>query len=101
MQKILFLLMALFSFVACTDNDEGGFDVPVSFRKDISFRPIPGGAVMKYYLPENAEIFGLRVYYTDAQWEKVQKEGTYLNDSIVLLGFFGKTGTCASEGDFL
>lgn len=35
-QKILFFLLILVAFVACKDDDENGFDVPVEFRK-ISF----------------------------------------------------------------
>ena len=45
-QKILFFLLILVAFVACKDDDENGFDVPVEFRK-ISFDPVPGGAVMR------------------------------------------------------
>ena len=87
MQKILFLIMAFACLLACNDEDEIGFDVPVEFRKDLEFRPIPGGAVMKYYLPRNADIFGVRVRYNDVRGMQVLKEGTYLTDSLQLLGF--------------
>ena len=85
--KNILLLLLMFGFFACNNEEEVGFDVLVSFRKDLNFRPVPGGTIMKYYLPRNSEIFGIRVQYTDAQGVNVTKSGTYLNDSLVLLGF--------------
>ena len=76
----------LVGFVACND-DEVSFDVPVEFRKDLEFKPIPGGAVMKYYLRENSGVFRVRVSYKDAYGLDLAKEGSYLSDSMVLLGF--------------
>jgi hypothetical protein len=76
MRKILFLLLILSGFVACKDDDEIGFDVPVEFRKPLEFRSIPGGAVMKYYLPDNDDVFGVRVRYTNAWGETLIKHGT-------------------------
>lgn len=54
-RKILFFLLVLIGFFACKDDKENGFDVPVEFRK-ISFDPVPGGAVMRYRLPDNMNI---------------------------------------------
>ncbi len=87
MRKILFLLLILSGFVACKDDDEIGFDVPVEFRKPLEFRSIPGGAVMKYYLPDNDDVFGVRVRYTNAWGETLIKHGTYLVDTVLLSGF--------------
>ena len=86
-RKLLFLIMVGLSLFACKDDEEIGFDVPVEFRKELSFRPIPGGSVMNYYLPSNSDIFGVRVRYNDARGIPVVKESTYLTDSIQLLGF--------------
>ncbi|WP_065219052.1 MULTISPECIES: DUF4959 domain-containing protein [Butyricimonas] len=86
MRKILFIIGMLVGFVACND-DEVSFDVPVEFRKDLEFKPIPGGAVMKYYLRENSGVFRVRVSYKDAYGLDLAKEGSYLSDSMVLLGF--------------
>ena len=85
-RRILFLLPVLFLFFACSDDDEIGFDVPMEFRK-ISFDPMPGGAVMRYRLPDNMDIFGIRARYTDAYGRKLVKEGTYLTDTLLLNGF--------------
>ena len=86
MRKILFLLLAFFGFMGCSDDEDVGFDVPVEFRK-ISFEPVPGGAVMRYRLPDNMDIFGIRACYTDAYGRQLVKEGTYLADSLLLNGF--------------
>ena len=85
-RKILFFLLVLVGFFACKDDKENGFDVPVEFRK-ISFDPVPGGAVMRYRLPDNMNIFGVRARYNDAYGQKVVKEGTYLTDTLLLNGF--------------
>ena len=85
-RKILCFLSVLVAFVACKDDDEVGFDVPVEFRK-ISFEPIPGGAVMRYKLHEGMDVFGVRATYKNAYGKKLVKESVYLNDSILLNGF--------------
>lgn len=87
MRKTFFLLCLLAIFSACSKDDEIGFNIPVEFSKELSFRAIPGGAVMKYYLPQNSDIFGIRIRYIDAQGMEILKEGTYLSDSLELLGF--------------
>ena len=86
-RKILLLAAVGVGLFACKDDEEIGFDVPVEFRKELSFRPIPGGSVMNYYLPRNSDIFGVRVRYNDARGMAVVKEGTYLTDTLQLLGF--------------
>ena len=86
-RKLLLLAAVGLGLFACKDDEEIGFDVPVEFRKELSFRPIPGGSVMNYYLPRNSDIFGVRVRYNDARGVEVVKEGTYLTDSLQLLGF--------------
>lgn len=85
-QKILFFLLVLVAFVACKDDDDNGFDVPVEFRK-ISFDPVPGGALMRYRLPADLSIFGVRARYKDAYGRELVKEGTYLTDTLLLSGF--------------
>lgn len=41
MRNILLVLLLVCGFVACENNDEIGFDIPVEFQK-ISFEPVPG-----------------------------------------------------------
>lgn len=87
-RKLLFIALVGIGFFACQDDDSLGFDVPVEFERELSFEPIPGGAVMHYYLPQGTtNVFGIQARYTDAQGIEVKKSATYLNDSIQLLGF--------------
>lgn len=86
MRKILLFLWIFAACIACEDDNESVFDVPVEFRK-ISFDPVPGGAVMRYRLPDNMDIFGVRARYKDAYGRQLQKEATYLMDTLLLNGF--------------
>lgn len=88
MRKIFFFLSVLAVFIAC-DDDDNGFDVPVEFRK-ISFEPVPGGAVMRYRLLENMDVFAVRASYRDAYGRNLVREGTYLDDTLLLNGFTEK-----------
>ena len=75
-------------FAACSDDDKIGFDLPVDVSQEaIRFTPAPGGAVMHYSLPEDKEVFGIRVRYNSVWGETVVKDGSYLNDSLLLDGF--------------
>ena len=85
-RRILFVLLMFGGLLACRDDEPIGFDVATEFR-DLVFEPMAGGAVMKYYLPEDQEIYGVRVRYTNAWGEPQIKEGTYLVDSLVIDGF--------------
>jgi hypothetical protein len=77
----------LSGFVACKDDDVIRFDMPVQFKQPLSFREIPGGAVMYYYLPDDMGIYGLRVRYADHWGRPVTINGSYVCDSVVLTGF--------------
>lgn len=85
--RLLIWFILLGVLAACKDDEQIGFDVPVEFRKPLEFTPMAGGAVMRYYLPDNADIFGVRVRYTNDFGEAILKDGTYLMDSLLLDGF--------------
>lgn len=85
-RRTLFTLLAFCGLLACQDDEPIGFDVPTEFR-GLSFDPIAGGAVMRYYLPDEQDIYGVRVRYTNAWGEPQMKEGTYLADSLLIDGF--------------
>lgn len=96
MRNTLLILLLIYGLFACQDEKMGDFDVPVEFKKPLEFSPMPGGAVMKYYLPDNKDIFGIRVRYTDAWGESLIKDGSYLNDTLLLSGFTeARTGVSA------
>ena len=85
-RKLLLLTVIGMGLFACKDDDKVSFDVPVEFQQ-ISFVPRPGGAVMHYKLPDDLDIFGVRVRYTNAYGEQLHKDGTYLTDTLLLDGF--------------
>ena len=85
-RRLLLLMLVGIGFFACKEDDELVFDVPTEFR-DVTFEPTAGGAVMRYFLPNNTDIFGVRVRYTNAWNEPQVKEGSYLADSILIDGF--------------
>ena len=85
-KRILFFFLVIAGIVSCKDDDNIGFNVPVEFP-GISFKPVPGGAVMHYVLPDNLDIFGVRARYTNAFGEQLVKDGSYLTDTLLLGGF--------------
>ncbi len=94
-RKILFLLLMLSGLSACEKDNNTEFDIPVDFPY-LRFDAIPGGAVMRYKLPDNIDIFGVRVRYTDAYGKQLFKDGSYLSDTLLLSGFTeAQTGVVA------
>ena len=85
-RKLYFFILIGVVFFACKDDDMSGFDAMTEFR-NIEFEPMPGGAIMRYYLPENEDIYGIRVRYTNAWDEQQVRESSYLSDSLMLTGF--------------
>ena len=84
LRYLLFGLMAC-TLWSCSDDDEA-FDsglTPGAF----SFKPITGGAVMYYQLPDDPEVTGLYVRYNDAFGLPVTRSGSTANDSLLLTGF--------------
>ena len=86
--KLLIAMFVAGVFAACSDDDKIGFDLPVDVSQEaIRFSPAPGGAGMHYSLPVDKEVFGIRVRYNSVWGETVVKDGSYLNDSLLLDGF--------------
>ena len=85
-KRIAFFFLVIAGLFSCKDDDNIGFDVPVEFQS-ISFKPVPGGAVMHYVLPDDLDIFGVRARYTNAYGEQLVKDGSYLSDTLLLSGF--------------
>ena len=64
MNKYICLLYMFVLFWACND-DESMFNVGIA-QENISFKAIPGGAVMYYELPSDLDVMAIRVRYKDA-----------------------------------
>lgn len=78
-------LLAL-PLASCSSDDDKTFGVTPD-AASVSFTPRSGGAVMHYKLPNNLDVQSIRVRYTNAQGKENMVEGTYLNDSLSLVGF--------------
>lgn len=85
MKRILFILLLLGALGACK-NDSVYFDASIP-AENLSFTPMPGGAVMHYKLPSNADILYIRVRYKDVMGEEIVITGSYASDSLLLVGF--------------
>lgn len=85
MNKYICLLYMFVLFWACND-DESMFNVEIA-QENISFKAIPGGAVMYYELPSDLDVMAIRVRYKDAFGQEIMREGSYVCDSVVLHGF--------------
>ncbi len=85
MKKLIYSLFVFVFFTACQEDD-AGFDTDM-LAENISFKPIAGGAIMHYKLPDDDEVFSLKVRYTDAEGNEVLREGSYACDSILIAGF--------------
>lgn len=74
MKKLIYSLFVFVFFTACQEDD-AGFDTDM-LAENISFKPIAGGAIMHYKLPDDDEVFSLKVRYTDAEGNEVLREGS-------------------------
>ena len=84
MRNILFIFL-LAAFFGCNE-DKTVFYASVPMES-ISFEPVQGGAIMHYSLPDNSDIFAIKVRYTDSQGEKLTVAGTYMSNSLEIVGF--------------
>lgn len=74
-----------FFIVSCSDEDN-------TFKADISpssfsFKPVTGGAMMYYRLPDDPQIVGIHARYKDAYGKEILRTGSHLCDSLELPGF--------------
>ncbi|WP_176555014.1 DUF4959 domain-containing protein [Butyricimonas sp. Marseille-P3923] len=86
MRNILLIPLFILSLWGCTDEEDGSFGTSVSGDR-ITFKAVPGGAIMYYDLKGHKDIFSIRAMYTDVLGQEVKVDGTYLSDSLNLVGF--------------
>lgn len=86
MKKIYLILMTCFILFSCGDKDEMIFDGEIS-KDAISFEAVPGGALLRYSLPDNPDIFAIQAKYKNFKGETIVCKGTYDAESILLKGF--------------
>lgn len=87
MKKIsyLFLSLAAFLLAACS-SDKEVLHVTLADQA-LVFTPAAGGAVLHYALPDDPDIVGIHVRYTDCYGQPILRTGSSLSDSLKLIGF--------------
>ncbi|MBQ9668396.1 MAG: DUF4959 domain-containing protein [Prevotella sp.] len=85
--KLRYLLFALMACAlwSCSDDEET-FESGLT-PNAFSFKPVTGGAIMYYQLPDDPEVTGLYVRYNDAFGQPVTRSASTANDSLLLTGF--------------
>lgn len=84
--KLLIWLFLWSWLVACSDDDKA-FDIPMTGNYFKGTVAVPGGAVMRFVLPDHDDVFGLNVRYVDGAGHEVLKAAGYGSDSLLLDGF--------------
>jgi hypothetical protein len=85
MKKIIYLMIAMFSFVSCSDETEE-FIVDLS-AEALQFTPTMGGAILKYKLPADPDIVAINIRYNDAYGNPVLKSGSSATNQLTITGF--------------
>ncbi len=88
MKKTILMLLALAIVAGCRKNEGGGtLPVQVDMSK-IEFTPIAGGAIMKYVLPADGRVYGIKATFTSAVTGDTETViGTYGGTEVALRGF--------------
>ena len=81
----LWILLFIACFWACNDDDDR--IVADISTEAFSFKPIAGGAIMHYVLPDDPNIVGVMVRYQNAEGLDILRTGSCTCDSVLLTGF--------------
>lgn len=98
MRNILLLLLII-GLWAC-DDDKSGFVVVDLPDNVFSFKPMTGGAIMHYILPEDPGIVGIRVRYKDEHGKDMLRAASSTCDSVKLVGFNEATSNIPAQVSF-
>lgn len=87
MKKISYLFLSLAAFLlASCSSDKELLHVTLADNA-LVFTPAAGGAVLHYALPDDPDIVGIHVRYTDCYGQPILRTGSTLSDSVKLIGF--------------
>lgn len=99
MKKLIYLIIAICSFVACNDDSEGfTVDLPAGA---FQFTPAMGGAVLRYKLPDDPDVVAINVRYKDAYGNDILKTGSNSTDLLTITGFNEKVSDVPAHVSFL
>ena len=96
MKKILLTLFTLCLFVGCKKNIDPIFEANID-SKLISFKPIAGGAIMSYNIPESKSIYAINLTYTSERGQKMTVAGSYGSKELTVKGFINKNTSVPAE----
>lgn len=83
--KIIYLL-AFVVLCSCNKKEGAHFDADMS-QVQVSFEAYPGGAIMRYSLPNNSDIYAIQAKYKDFNGKDITIKGTYTGREAKLFGF--------------
>ncbi len=83
---MLYIMLFALLLVGCKQEDDAKFVTDLS-QVSVKFEPIAGGALVRYTLPKSDDILAINVRYIDAQGLEVMRTGSYLTDTMTLIGF--------------
>ncbi|MGN0282970.1 MAG: DUF4959 domain-containing protein [Prevotella sp.] len=95
MKKAIFMLLAVLSLFACSDEKEL---IHVNLADNaLVVKPAPGGAMLYYALPDDPDIAGIHVRYNDCYGNPILKTASSIVDSLQLTGFNEATENVPAE----
>lgn len=87
MKKITYIFLSLaVLFMSACSSDKELLHVTLADNA-LVFTPAAGGAVLHYALPDDPDIVGIHVRYTDCYGQPILRTGSSLSDSLKLIGF--------------
>jgi len=95
MKKLIYSLIAL-SAILASCSDEAKTYVNMADNA-LVLTPAPGGAVLHYVLPNDPDIVGIHVRYTDCYGDPILRTGSAFSDSLTLVGFNEATANVPAE----
>lgn len=91
--SLIFTLLCIFIY-SCTNEDDLKVPIKVDTNPpaaltaaDVSYRPIAGGAVIKYSLPDEKDLRCVEAQYTITSGKKFTVRGSFLSDSLIVEGY--------------
>ena len=85
--KFLIILLSAVTVLLASCKDSENLFTPTITADSLTFRPIAGGAVCHYVLPDDPDIVGINLRYKDFKGDPILRTGSVFCDSLVLVGF--------------
>lgn len=99
MKRLIYLIIAICTFVSCNDESEGfTVDLPAGA---FQFTPAMGGAMLRYKLPDDPDVIAINVRYKDVYGNNILKTGSNSTDLLAITGFNEETSDVPAHVSFL